>query len=48
MERALDALEMAVPRDVEIRVGDATRAYADDVISGFREFARTLANPGGG
>jgi hypothetical protein len=48
IQKALDALELAVPKDVEIRVGDATRAYADDVISGFREFARTLGSTGAG
>jgi hypothetical protein len=40
--RALEAIELAIPRDAEVRVGGDTIAYADDVITGLREFARQL------
>jgi len=40
--RALDAIELAIPRNAEVRVGGDTLAYADDVIEGLREFARRI------
>lgn len=40
--RALDAIELAIPRNAEVRVGGDTLAYADDVIKGLREFARRI------
>jgi len=39
--RAIDALETALPKDAEIAVGPMF-AYADDVVEGFRRYARTL------
>lgn len=41
--RALESIELAIPRDAEVHVGGDTFAYADDVISGLRAFARQLA-----
>lgn len=46
--RALDSIELAIPKNAEVRVGGNMLAYADDVIAGLREFARRLsreANP---
>ncbi len=40
--RAVEALELALPRDAELMVGDMP-AYADDVVQGLRGFARRLA-----
>lgn len=40
--RAVEALELALPRDAEVMVGDMP-AYADDVVNGLRGFARRLA-----
>ena len=39
--RAVEALELALPRDAELMVGDMP-AYADDVVQGLRGFARQL------
>ena len=39
--RAVEALELALPRDVEVMVGDMP-AYADDIVQGLREYARRL------
>jgi hypothetical protein len=41
IRRALDALERALPRDAEVAVGPIF-AYADDVVQGFRRYARSL------
>lgn len=40
--RAVEALELALPRDAEVMVGDMP-AYADDVVAGLRGYARQLA-----
>lgn len=40
--RAIEALELALPRDAEVMVGDMP-AYADDVVQGLRGYARQLA-----
>jgi hypothetical protein len=40
--RAIDALEVALPKDAEVVVGDIF-AYADDVVEGFRRYARKIA-----
>ena len=40
--RAVEALELALPRDAELMVGDMP-AYADDVVASLRGFARRLA-----
>lgn len=40
--RAVEALELALPRDAELMVGDMP-AYADDVVAGLRGYARRLA-----
>lgn len=40
--RAVEALELALPRDAELMVGDMP-AYADDVVAGLRGFARRLS-----
>ncbi|HEU0052981.1 MAG TPA: hypothetical protein VFQ39_07375 [Longimicrobium sp.] len=40
--RAVEALELALPRDAELMVGDMP-AYADDVVQSLRGFARRLA-----
>jgi hypothetical protein len=39
--RAIEALELALPRDAEVMVGDMP-AYADDVVEGLRGLARQL------
>ena len=39
--RAVEALELALPRNAELKVGDML-AYADDVVEGLRKFARRL------
>jgi type II secretory pathway predicted ATPase ExeA len=41
IKRAIDALELALPRDAELMVGEMP-AYADDVMEGLRKFARRL------
>lgn len=41
IRRALDALERALPKDAEVAVGNIF-AYADDVVDGFRKYARRL------
>jgi type II secretory pathway predicted ATPase ExeA len=41
IKRAIDALELALPRDAELMVGEMP-AYADDVMEGLRRFARRL------
>lgn len=43
--RAVEALELALPRDAEVMVGDIP-AYADDVVQGLRGYARQLARAG--
>jgi hypothetical protein len=40
--RAVEALELALPRNAEVMVGDMP-AYADDVVQGLRGYARQLA-----
>lgn len=40
--RAVEALELALPRGSEVMVGDMP-AYSDDVLAGLRGFARRLA-----
>jgi len=40
--RAVEALELALPRDAELMVGDIP-AYADDVVTALRGYARQLA-----
>ena len=39
--RAVEILELALPREAEMLVGDV-HAYADDVVEGLRRFARQL------
>jgi len=39
--RAVEILELALPREAEMQVGDL-HAYADDVVEGLRKFARQL------
>lgn len=41
INRALEALELALPKDAEVAVGNIF-AYADDVVQGFRNYARRL------
>ena len=43
--RAVEALELALPRGSEVMVGDMP-AYSDDVLAGLRGFARRLAGRG--
>jgi DNA-binding MarR family transcriptional regulator len=43
--RAVEALELALPRDAELKVGDML-TYADDVVESLRGFARQLARAG--
>jgi hypothetical protein len=45
IKRAIDALELALPKDAEVMIGEMP-AYADDVMEGLRIFARRLARPG--
>lgn len=45
IRRALEALERALPRDAEVAVGPLF-AYADDVVQGFRRYARELERRG--
>lgn len=42
INRALEALELALPKDAEVAVGSIF-AYADDVVQGFRKHARRLS-----
>lgn len=41
INRAVQALEMALPKDAEVAVGNIF-AHADDVVQGFRTYARRL------
>jgi hypothetical protein len=41
IRRAIQALELALPKDAEVAVGNIF-AYADDVVDGFRKYARKL------
>jgi len=41
VRRAIDALELALPKDAEVAVGNIF-AYADDVVDAFRKYARRL------
>lgn len=41
IRRAIDALERALPKEAEVAVGNIF-AYADDVVDGFRNYARNL------
>jgi hypothetical protein len=43
IHRAAEALELAIPKDAEVAVGSIF-AYADDVVQGFRSYARRLAS----
>ncbi|HLL81947.1 MAG TPA: hypothetical protein VK420_04825 [Longimicrobium sp.] len=45
IKRAIDALELALPKDAEVMIGEMP-AYADDVMEGLRLFARRLARSG--
>lgn len=45
IRRALDALQAALPTDAEVAVGPIF-AYADDVVQGFRRYARSLERKG--
>lgn len=42
--RAVESLELALPRGAEVMVGDMP-AYSEDVLAGLRGFARLLARP---
>ena len=42
--RAIATLERALPRDAEVLVGNIL-AGADDVVDGFRKYARALGRP---
>lgn len=41
IRRAIEALERALPNEAEVAVGNIF-AYADDVVDGFRKYARKL------
>jgi hypothetical protein len=41
IRRAIEALERALPNEAEVAVGNIF-AYADDVVDGFRKYARSL------
>ncbi|CAA9334020.1 MAG: hypothetical protein AVDCRST_MAG89-2273, partial [uncultured Gemmatimonadetes bacterium] len=41
IRRAIELLEMALPKEAEVAVGTMF-AYADDVVDGFRKYARAL------
>jgi hypothetical protein len=41
IRRAIELLEMALPKEAEVAVGNMF-AYADDVVDGFRKYARAL------
>ena len=45
IRRALEALEGALPKDAEVAVGPIF-AYADDVVQGFRRYARQIERKG--
>jgi hypothetical protein len=45
IRRAIQALELALPKEAEVAVGNIF-AYADDVVDGFRKFARKLETRG--
>lgn len=42
IHRAVEALELALPKDAEVAVGSIF-AHADDVVQGFRSYARRLS-----
>lgn len=46
IRRAIEALELALPKEAEVAVGNIF-AYADDVVDGFRKYARRLEQPKG-
>ena len=45
IRRAIEALERALPNEAEVAVGNIF-AYADDVVDGFRKYARKLETRG--
>lgn len=45
IRRAIAALELALPKEAEVAVGNIF-AYADDVVDGFRKYARKLETRG--
>ena len=45
IRRAIDALELALPKEAEVAVGNIF-AYADDVVDAFRKYARSLERRG--
>ncbi|HEX2076110.1 MAG TPA: hypothetical protein VHG08_00325 [Longimicrobium sp.] len=45
IRRAIDALELALPKEAEVAVGNIF-AYADDVVDAFRKYARSLEKRG--
>ena len=45
IRRAIEALELALPKEAEVAVGNIF-AYADDVVDGFRKYARKLETRG--
>ncbi|HEX2211099.1 MAG TPA: hypothetical protein VHG93_25675 [Longimicrobium sp.] len=45
IRRAIAALEMALPKEAEVAVANIF-AYADDVVDGFRKYARKLETRG--
>jgi hypothetical protein len=45
IRRAIASLELALPKEAEVAVGNIF-AYADDVVDGFRKYARKLETPG--
>lgn len=45
IRRAIGALELALPKEAEVAVGNIF-AYADDVVDGFRKYARKLETRG--
>ncbi len=46
IRRAIEQLERALPNEAEVAVGNIF-AYADDVVDGFRKYARNLERPKG-
>lgn len=44
IRRAIEQLERALPNEAEVAVGNIF-AYADDVVDGFRKYARRLERP---
>ena len=45
IRRAIEALELALPKEAEVAVGNIF-AYADDVVDGLRRYARRLETRG--